>query len=696
MRHLPRACSNAIVMAVMAHALTGCSKPQPRPAEPARPIAVAEALPVEAASATPQPSPPPADRMPPEAAKTVQADKADKTDNKTDKRDKAAPSAGASPAVAEARDANAATSLESLRKTLTTTNDSKVRVDTIDAIANLGQNAHPAIDDLVKATADTEPRVRWRAARGLGMIGEHSLRVLPDLVNLLADPDPVVATQAAAAITLVRKDDGRAAAAVPADDVAKYAAATDALSKAALHPDARVRRASLRALRVLSPNPQALARLVSRQLADADPSVVMPAIHTLADMDGTAVPFLLESLKDPKARYWATVALTEIGAEAAPATPLLIEEVQTGETEEKLQAILALAAIGSEADAAAPELVKALESNDNSLRFAAAFALGKLRAVSADEPLKAAAAGDDAFLASIASWARAQIHADDAALRTEAVARLREGLKSEAPSVRAASTSAISDLAEKLDSTAQQALAPDFVSLLTDPDPEVGTAAGAALIRLGVAAVDCLRARLADQAVRLNVIEILSAMGPAAAPATEDLVKMMDDTDPQCRGDAAMAIAAIGPAAAVAVPKLQTLLTPAALAADTAPDVAAPGVQYAAAFALGKLGTAASPALGRLRELAAAKDPLLATVATWASLKIAPQDASLFESAVPLLRQALRGDVELARMEAAIALGDIGSPASGAIPILELVAEDDPSRSVRDAAAEALVKIRGR
>ena len=157
-----------------------------------------------------------------------------------------------------------------------------------------------------------------------------------------------------------------------------------------------------------------------------------------------------------------------------------------------------------------------------------------------------------------------------------------------------------------------------------------------------------------------------------------------------------MAIAAIGPAAAVAVPKLQTLLTPAALAADTAPDVAAPGVQYAAAFALGKLGTAASPALGRLRELAAAKDPLLATVATWASLKIAPQDASLFESAVPLLRQALRGDVELARMEAAIALGDIGSPASGAIPILELVAEDDPSRSVRDAAAEALVKIRGR
>ena len=83
-------------------------------------------------------------------------------------------------------------------------------------------------------------------------------------------------------------------------------------------------------------------------------------------------------------------------------------------------------------------------------------------------------------------------------------------------------------------------------------------------------------------------------------------------------------------------------------------------------------------------------------MATWASLKIAPQDASLFESAVPLLRQALRGDVELARMEAAIALGDIGSPASGAIPILELVAEDDPSRSVRDAAAEALVKIRGR
>jgi HEAT repeat protein len=85
---------------------------------------------------------------------------------------------------------------------------------------------------------------------------------------------------------------------------------------------------------------------------------------------------------------------------------------------------------------------------------------------------------------------------------------------------------------------------------------------------------------------------------------------------------------------------------------------------------------------------------MLATVATWAGLKIKPDDASQFEAAIPLLRRALRGDRGMVRLEAAVALGDIGPAAASAIPILELVSEEDSVKEVRVAAAAALAKIR--
>jgi HEAT repeat protein len=50
----------------------------------------------------------------------------------------------------------------------------------------------------------------------------------------------------------------------------------------------------------------------------------------------------------------------------------------------------------------------------------------------------------------------------------------------------------------------------------------------------------------------------------------------------------------------------------------------------------------------------------------------------------------------MARLEAAAALGDIGPAAEAALPILELVSEEDDSRAVRAAAAQALAKIRGK
>jgi HEAT repeat protein len=84
---------------------------------------------------------------------------------------------------------------------------------------------------------------------------------------------------------------------------------------------------------------------------------------------------------------------------------------------------------------------------------------------------------------------------------------------------------------------------------------------------------------------------------------------------------------------------------------------------------------------------------LLATVAAWAGLKIEPENKQMYEQAIPLLEKALRSERELARLEAAVTLGEIGADASGSLPLLELVAEDDPSSSVRSAATAAVAKI---
>jgi HEAT repeat protein len=597
-------------------------------------------------------------------------------------RQAAQPPAGGPPA-ATVPAAEPAVKLGDLVAKLQATDDSLIRVVMIDEIANLGQNAKPALEALVKATEDPELRVRWHAARAIGLIGEDASAAVPVLVKLLADSDPVVAAQAAAAIANVRGDES--AETITAEDSAHYAAARDAIAKATVHADPRVRRAAIRALKQLEPSPAVLGPLFGKQLADADPSVVLPALHTLASMEETSVPVLIEALKDPKSRYWACLGLAEIGAEASPAVGPLAQLAAEGEIDERLQAILALAAIGEKASAAAPALIAALESPDKSLRFPAAFALGKLRAAAGDAALEKVAADDDEVLAATAAWARAQIHRDEKPFAAAALARLLKVLASDDPAVREGAVAGLSDLATQLDDTQKEQLAKTFMGLITDAHPEVGLAAGAALIRLGGPSLATLRGKLADPAVRTHVLEILAGIGPAAKPALDDIVKELGDADADHAGEAAVAIGAIGPEAVAAVPALRRVVGDAAKA---------PGLRYSAAYALGRIGPAAKEAEPDLRKLAEVEDELMATVAIWAALKVAPEDKSLFERAVPLLRRALRGDREMVRLEAAVALGDIGPAAATAIPMLELVSEDDPVKAIRAAAAEALEKIR--
>ena len=571
-------------------------------------------------------------------------------------------------AASSAAGADAANDVAALRRQLADATDVAAQVQAIDALASVGKRGAAAADDLVALTTASDADVRWHAARALGMFGSAASSASPTLVKLLGDAEPVVAAQAAHALGLVNKSAG--------DSI------VEPLIEATLHADPRVRRAAVKSLRRVS-TPERLAPLVARHLSDADPSVVLPALHTLADMRDESVPLLLAALDEPKARYWAAVAAAEIGPDAAPAVGKLTTLAADGELDERMQAMFALAAIGEPAAAAAPTLIEALSGNEEMLKFAAAFALGKLRAAAADAPLTATAGDDDPFLAAVASWALARIHPDDPARVTAAAEKLQAGLQHTDATVKAGSINGLSDLAGSLDTETRQALATAYATLLDDPDPAVAVAAGGALVRLGPDAATAIRGELADMATRMRGMELLAAQGAAAKPFVAEMTAALTDEDAAFASEAAVALAAVGADAAPAVPTLVKLLA----AATPAP------VRYTAMYALGRIGGPAKPALARLLDLSQSNDELESTVAIWAALKIEPGDKELFETAIPRLQKALRAESELARLEAAVSLGDIGPAAAASIPMLELLLEDDPSRSVREAAAAALEKV---
>ncbi len=633
--------------------LGGCSQPPAKP--PVKPTASEKKPSVEPPAAAPDAEPA-------------------KPDDKKDEGTKPSQEAGAS-------DTEAVVDLVS---TLTTTDSSRTRVITIDAIAEKRRGGLPALDALVAALDDPEPRVRWHAARAIGLIGYEAASAIPALVKLLDDEDPVAVTQSASAIGHIRSDDNRSE--IPPADAAIYESAVEPLVEVMLHPDPRARRAAVRAIGAVSTSQEQILATVQRHLGDADPTAVMPALHTLADMGKDAVPFLIDALEKPESRFWAEVVLSEIGPDAAAAAEPLAKLASEGAIEDRVQSILALARIGEAAKVAGPQLIAALESSDESLRYVAAYALGKIQVVEGDASLEKATKSDDPFLVTLASWARAKLHPENAELRDVAVERLMAALTSESPEVRRAAVEGLSDLEDALDEAQRQTLADTFAGLLADSVQQVSLSAGGALIRLGPDAIDSLRGTLDKPGARQAGMEILAELGQNALPALDDMIAGLADDDPVYRADSAMAIAAIGPEAKAAVAHLEKLLA----------DEAAPAeARYTAAYALGRIGPDAVSSEPLLRKQAESDDELMATVAVWAALKIKPDDKSLFASAIPKLRHTLNQEQELVRLEAAVALGEIGPAASTALPLLEMLAEEDPSHHVRAAAAAAVKRIRG-
>jgi len=180
-------------------------------------------------------------------------------------------------------------------------------------------------------------------------------------------------------------------------------------------------------------------------------------------------------------------------------------------------------------------------------------------------------------------------------------------------------------------------------------------------------------------------VEVIRRLGPRAKDAVPKLILELDDTDPEYRREVEFALAAIGPDAKEAVPALIKHL-----------GTEETRVRYVACYALGNIGPAAKDAVPALQKNLQGDDKFLKMASVWALLHIQPEDKPLKVAAVPLLVAALKdAETDLAKEEAAIALGAIGAPTANlAIPELENLAKESQSPAVREAAEAALKKLK--
>jgi HEAT repeat protein len=327
-----------------------------------------------------------------------------------------------------------------------------------------------------------------------------------------------------------------------------------------------------------------------------------------------------------------------------------------------------------------PHLVKELADDQNSVRYAAAFALGQLGAREANAELTKQLDSKDAFLRTISVWALAKINPNDKAIVERAVKMLVASLKDENPRVRATAARGLHEL-----NLPSETIIPVFTEMLKDKDPVVRGNVIDALTTLQEKITPGLSRGLENDETQSIAVGVIRRLGPKAKALVPALVKELSDANSDHRQEVGFALAAIGPDAKEAVPQLIKALQ------DSEPKV-----QYTACYALGKIGPGATDAIAALQETAkSSEDKFLKVTSLWALLKIKPTDAPLKALAMPLLIKALEeSDRDLVKVEVANTLGEIGPPAIVAIEALQKAAKESSSAEVREAATEAIKKIK--
>jgi HEAT repeat protein len=182
-----------------------------------------------------------------------------------------------------------------------------------------------------------------------------------------------------------------------------------------------------------------------------------------------------------------------------------------------------------------------------------------------------------------------------------------------------------------------------------------------------------------DFRVYLTASMHLAVLGPKSRAAVPQLIAALSHDDSMLRSSAARVLKLIGPAAKDSVPALRECLRD-----------EVPWVRIAAAKALCRIdkSTLLETVNVLLEELSAGSDSSVSAANALGRIGSAAQEA------VPKLEVLLGAKHEDTRKNAAIALGGIGAAAASAMDTLKKAAREDDYSRVRQAAREALEKIK--
>jgi HEAT repeat protein len=119
---------------------------------------------------------------------------------------------------------------------------------------------------------------------------------------------------------------------------------------------------------------------IVEKLIDNNARVRLEAHDALVSIGSSAVPTLIENLKNPDCniRWRAAWVLGDMGAEASTAVGVLTEALQDEDAQVRMYAVLALGEIGIPAKSAVPALMAALQDKEEYVRIYAASALRRI------------------------------------------------------------------------------------------------------------------------------------------------------------------------------------------------------------------------------------------------------------------------------------------------------------------------------
>ena len=143
--------------------------------------------------------------------------------------------------------------------------DEPARVEAIDQLGAMGPAAKDAVGAVSALLSDKSARVRAHAAYALGLMGPAAKAAGPALVKAMADPDR------------------------------------------------HVRREAVQAVEAIGVSAEIAAPPLGKALEDADPAVQVAALDALTDFGAGGVPTLSAALANPQTRYWAALALGQLG-----------------------------------------------------------------------------------------------------------------------------------------------------------------------------------------------------------------------------------------------------------------------------------------------------------------------------------------------------------------------------------------------